>query len=194
MSNLQQGGFQQGGFQRNTGGFQSERPKTNFRIDNIWGADARMNLTIWKADTGARLVISIAQFVGKDPEKGTNIVEQKMPNELPSVYLNSTVLRAMYQFIEKQNPSSMMGKLEMGNRAIEFLSESGKAVIKITAQDKPERKITFDTVTIGNETIHAGWEQFKSTVKVCLDKIATMKIDSFEELAPAGGKQEDSEF
>lgn len=183
------------GNQQQQGG---NKKKTNFNIRTIWGIEARMDISIWVADTGPKVVISVKQYVGKDVDKGTNVVEQKMPNELPNIYLNPRFVRALWQFIEKADPSNINGSLEWKKgesveKSMTFGNDNGKATLTLEASGKGRRKITFDTVSFGGSPFHSDWEEFKAAIEICLNKITTLKMDSYEELNPGGNSGESFE-
>lgn len=175
----------------------AQKKKTNFSIRTIWGNDGRMDISIWTADTGPKVVLSVKQYVGKDLDKGTNIVEQKMPNELPNIYLNPRFVRGLWQFIEKADPSTISGALEWKrndgsvDKSIIFGNENGKATITLTSANKGTRKMTFDTVSFGGNQFHSDWEEFKAAIGICLEKITTLKIDSYDELNPGNASTGD---
>ena len=170
------------------------KKKTNFRLGKVWGSDGQLDVSIWVADTGVRAILSIKAAVGKDPSTGANVLEQKMPNELPRFFMNIDLLRA---FIDVVDATPDLGSinivLDKGNAGKLTIAGQGSSIkITIDSAKQGSRTITFDSIGVGNKNIHAAFRNLCEYMKIAYRKALTNKLDPEEfGMAVNGGDNDD---
>jgi hypothetical protein len=177
---------------QNNGG---EKKKTNFRLGKIWGSDGQMDVSIWVADTGVRAILSIKAAVGKDPSTGANVLEQKMPNELPRYFMNLDLMRAFIDIVDSTTDLGTLNVvLDKGNAGKLTVAGQGSSIkVTIDSAKQGSRSITFDSVACGNTNIHAAFKNLNELIKIAYKKALTNKLDP-EEFGMAVGGSDDDEL
>lgn len=171
-----------------------EKKKTNFRLGKVWGSDGQMDVSVWVADTGVRAILSIKAAVGKDPSTGANVLEQKMPNELPRFFMNIDLLRAFIDVVEAtQDLGTLNVVLDKGNAGKLTVAGQGNAIkLTIDSQKQGSRTITFDSVSVGSTNVHAAFRNLTEYLKIAYKKALTNKLDPEEfGMAVGGGDNDD---
>jgi hypothetical protein len=181
-------------FNNNSNNNGGDKKKTNFRLGKVWGSDGQLDVSIWVADTGVRAILSIKAAVGKDPSTGANVLEQKMPNELPRFFMNIDLLRA---FIDVVDATPDLGSinivLDKGNAGKLTIAGQGSSIkITIDSAKQGSRTITFDSIGVGNKNIHAAFRNLCEYMKIAYRKALTNKLDPEEfGMAVNGGDNDD---
>ena len=184
-------------FNNNTNQNGGDKKKTNFRLGKVWGSDGQLDISVWVADTGVRAILSIKQAVGKDPSTGANVLEQKMPNELPRYFMNIDLLRA---FIDVVDATPDLGTLNIvldkGTAGKLTINGQGNSIkMTIDSQKQGSRTITFDSVSVGSKNIHASFRNLIEYLKIAYKKALTNKLDPDEfGMAVNGENSEDTPF
>ena len=159
-----------------------EKKKTNFRLGKIWGSDGQLDISLWVADTGVRAILSIKSAVGKDPSTGANVLEQKMPNELPRYFMNMDLLRAFIEVADKTTDYGALNiVLDKGAAGkLTIIGQGNTIKMTIDSQKQGSRTITFDSVAVGNTNIHAAFKNLVEYLKIAYKKALTNKLDPEE--------------
>lgn len=171
-----------------------DKRKTNFRLGKVWGSDGQLDISVWIADTGVRAILSIKSAVGKDPSTGANVLEQKMPNELPRYFMNMDLLRA---FIDVVDDTSDLGTLNIildkgAAGKLTIIGQGNTIKMTIDSQKQGSRTITFDSVAVGNKNIHASFKNLVEYLKIAYKKALTNKLDPEEfSMAVSGDNKDD---
>lgn len=162
-----------------------EKKKTNFPVGRVYGSDAIMNMSIWNSDSATYTILSIKQAIGKDPSTGANAYEQKAPNELPRVFLNTEYLSAFIAGIDAKI-SDFTVSPKRGS--VVRVSGVGSNQIKLTIENEKtgSRTITFDAIPVGTLNHNASWENMTKLLKIAFKKALLAKLDP-EEFAMALG-------
>ena len=174
------------GFNNNQNASQGEKKKTNFPVGRLFATDAVMNLSIWNSDSAVYTIVAIKQAVGKDPSTGGNVYEQKMPNELPRVFMNPEGLRAFIDVAKQLDPNtatSFTYALKNGSK-ISVTSNNGQIKITVETPKQGSRTATFDPITIGSNNINSNWKNFIDLLDIAMKKGLYAKLDP-EEFATA---------
>lgn len=161
-----------------------EKKKSNFNVGKLWCPDGNLMVSIWNSDKGGcYTIISAKAFVGKDPSTGANVPEQKMSGELPSIFMNSEILRGLLDAIEDCRDD--FGKLNITidtNRGSKMtmtgLGSSIKVVIE--SQKNGSRTVTLESIPVGNKNYHANFENLIKYLNICYDKAIRNKLDPDE--------------
>lgn len=159
-----------------------EKKKTNFRIGKIWGADGVLEVSVWCADTGVRSILSIKSAVGKDPSTGANVLEQKMPNELPRFFMDAGLMNA---FINGIAATSDLGSVNIvidkgGNNKLTIVGQSNQIKVTIDHPKCGSRTVTLDSVVINGKPIHANFNILVEYIKIAYKKALVNKLDPEE--------------
>ena len=159
-----------------------EKKKTNFRLGKIWGSDGQLDISLWVADTGVRAILSIKSAVGKDPSTGANVLEQKMPNELPRYFMNMDLLRAFIEVADKTtDPGTLNIVLDKGAAGkLTIVGQGNSIKMTIDSQKQGSRTITFDSVAVGSTNVHASFKNLIEYLKIAYRKALTNKLDPDE--------------
>lgn len=174
----------------NTNG--GDKKKENFRIGKVWGSDGQLDVSIWIANTGVRAILRIKSAIGKDPSTGANVLEQKMPGELPGFFMNVDLLRA---FIDHVGTISDFGTMSFaidkgGNNKLTIIGQGSTIKMTIDSAKNGSRTITFDSVAMGSKNIHAAFINLCEYLKIAYKKALTNKLDP-DEFAMAVGTTSD---
>lgn len=166
----------------NSGNQGGEKKKTNFRIGKIWGSDGQLDVSMWLSDTGARTILSIKSAVGKDPSTGANVLEQKMPNELPRFFLAANMMKAV---IDAVSATPDLGKISLtvdkgNNNKLTVMGQGNQIKITIDSQKQGSRTITLDGVMVSGNCVHADFLVLVDYLKICYKKAITAKLDPDE--------------
>lgn len=181
-------------FNNNSNNNGGEKKKTNFRLGKVWGSDGQLDVSIWVADTGVRAILSIKSAVGKDPSTGANVLEQKMPNELPRFFMNIDLLRAFIDVVEATpDLGSVNIVLDKGNAGkLTIIGQGSSIKLTIDSAKQGSRTITFDSIGVGNKNIHAAFRNLCEYMKIAYRKALTNKLDPEEfGMAVNGGDNDD---
>lgn len=182
--------FQQNNFaQSNQSNQQGEKKKTNFRVGKIYGTDGTMDVSIWNSDKGGcYCVLSIKAAIGKDPSTGGNVYEQKMSSELPSIFMNTEIVRTLIESMKSQKPETIETSIDTGRGAKMSITGDGNSVkITIENQKTGNRTITFDAVPTGTTSVHANFLNLVDMLSICHKKAIMNKLDP-EEFAMVTGE------
>lgn len=181
-------------FNNNSNNNGGDKKKTNFRLGKVWGSDGQLDVSIWVADTGVRAILSIKAAVGKDPSTGANVLEQKMPNELPRFFMNIDLLRAFIDVVEATpDLGSINIVLDKGNAGkLTIVGQGSSIKLTIDSAKQGSRTITFDSIGVGNKNIHAAFRNLCEYMKIAYRKALTNKLDPEEfSMAVNGGDNDD---
>jgi hypothetical protein len=172
----------------NNGG---EKKKTNFKVGKLYGEDGIMDISVWKSDTGCFTILSVKSAVGKDPSTGAPVYEQKMPNELPRVFLNQKLLYVLLKALEANDPATANFTIE--GRSKVTVAGSGSTV-KMTLVDPKngERSITFKSTQAGSSTVFAEYAILQRYLEICFKKALINKLDP-DEFGMAVGSDDTAE-
>ena len=166
----------------NSGNQGGEKKKTNFRIGKIWGSDGQLDVSIWLSDTGARAILSIKSAVGKDPSTGANVLEQKMPNELPRFFLAANMMNAV---INATAATPDLGKIALtidkgNNNKLTVMGQGNQIKITIDSQKQGSRTLTLDGIIVNGNCVHSDFNVLIDYLKICYKKALTAKLDPDE--------------
>ena len=178
-------GFNNGNFSSNNG----EKKKTNFKVGKIYGTDGTLDVSVWNSDKGGCYgIISARAAIGKDPSTGANAYEQKMSGELPSIFMNVELMRALVDGLKAQDPGTLNVSLDTKRGASMNIIGAGNSV-KITIDNKKTgtRTITLDAVPVGNKNIHANFLNLIDMLDICFKKAIRNKLDPEEFSMAVGG-------
>ena len=183
-------------FQQNSNGFNNgnlsnngEKKKTNFKVGKIYGTDGTLDVSVWNSDKGGCYgIISARAAIGKDPSTGANAYEQKMSGELPSIFMNVELMRALVDGLKAQDPGTLNVSLDTKRGASMTIIGTGNSV-KITIDNKKTgtRTITLDAVPVGNKNIHANFLNLIDMLDICFKKAIRNKLDPEEFSMAVGG-------
>ena len=187
--------FQQTNQQFSAGNNSGEKKKTNFRVGRVYATDGTVDVSVWNSDKGGCFcILSIKAAVGKDPSTGTNVYEQKMSGELPSMVMNLEMVRAFLEVVKKQDPENLNFKLDT-NRGSSIAVAGAGSSIKVTIENAKNgtRTVTFDAVPVGSTNVHANWRNLVDMVDICFKKALRNKLDP-EEFAMVGEDENSSDL
>lgn len=178
-----------GGYQNNGG----EKKKENFQIGRIWGSDGQLLISVWVSPSGVKTIISGRQAVGKDPSTGANVMEQKMPNELPRIFLNADQLYAIMDAINTATDITHLNVvLDRGaSGKLSIIGDGSATKITIESSKTTPRTITLENVSIGGKSLPVSIKVFVDYLKIAYKKTITQKLDADEfSKALASGEDE----
>lgn len=170
-----------------------EKKKSNFRVGKIYGNDGTMDVSVWNSEKGGcYCILSIKAAVGKDPSTGANVYEQKMSSELPSIFMNTEIVRAFIEAAKSQKPETINMSVDTTKGAEISVVGNGNS-IKITINNKKTgtRTITIDAVPTGATYVHANFLNLIDMMDICFKKAIRNKLDP-DEFAMATGETENS--
>lgn len=168
-----------------------EKKKSNFRVGRIYGTDGTMDVSVWNSEKGGCYsILSIKSAVGKDPSTGANVYEQKMNSELPSIFMNTEIVRAFIEAAKTQKPETINMSVDTTKGAEISVVGNGNS-IKITINNKKTgtRTITIDAVPTGSTYVHANFLNLIDMMDICFKKAIRNKLDP-DEFAMATGETE----
>ena len=178
----------------------ADKKKTNFRIGKLWGSDGQLDISIWVAQSGVFTTLTIKSAIGKDPATGVNVLEQKMPGDLPRFYMSISLVKALLQCIDSYTPEEIarinfeFDKDQKGGK-LSIIGDGN--VIKMTIDSKKQqgaRTITFDPISAGSKNIHATFLVFCEYMKIAYKKALYNKLDPDEfAMAVGGGSDNDND-
>ena len=177
---------------QNNGG--EDKKKTNFAVGRLWGADGVVDVSIWNSDKGVKTIISGKSSVGKDPSTGSNVFEQKKPNELPRFFMNVNLVRALLDATDNTDPSTLnivMDKGQSGKLTITGSPTEIKFIIDSCKAGIGARTITFPAINLGGKNIHSDFNIFIEYLRVCYKKGLYTKLDE-NEFGMAVASEDDS--
>lgn len=160
----------------NNGG---EKKKTNFKIGKLYGEDGIMDISVWKSDTGCFTILSVKSAVGKDPSTGAPVYEQKMPNELPRVFLNTKNLFVLLEALKGNDPATANFTID-GRSKLTVTGNGSTVKLTIVDQKNGERVITFKSTQVGSSTIFAEYVILQKYLEICFKKAIVNKLDHDE--------------
>lgn len=169
-----------------------EKQKTNFRIGKLYGEDGIMDVTMWASQTGIFTILTIKQAVGKDPSTGNNVYEQKMPNELPRLFMNTTKLDVLMRVMMENKPATANFTMD-GKSKVTVAGDGSKVKFTITDGNKGERSITFKSTNIGSTQVFPEWNILCEYLKICYKKALCNKLDPEEFSMVMGGAEDNSD-
>lgn len=159
------------------------KKKVNFNIGRSWGKDGQLDMSVWLSDSGVRTILRIKQAVGKDPSTGSNVFEQKQPNELPAFFMNIDELSALIDAIEEcKDPGSIAINITKPSGDNLTINGEGSS-IKITIYSKKKddrRTITLDSISTGTKNVHATFNVFADYLRIAYKKSKVNKLDPDE--------------
>lgn len=169
------------GFNNQNNNASGEKKKTNFPVGRLWGSDAIMNISIWNSDSAVYTIFSIKQAVGKDPSTGANVFEQKMPNELPRVFMNSDYLRALLTALKKADANNVNIAISPKHGTkMSIVGNNGQVKITVETEKQGSRTITFDPISCGSSNVNAAWFNMMELLDVAMKKALYAKLDPEE--------------
>ena len=169
----------------------TDKKKTNFRIGKIWAQDGQLEVGVWVASMGVLTVLTIRSVIGKDPSTGSNVLEQKMPGDIPKFYMNVELVQAFLAYID-QCPKDDIARINVvfdkgtsGKLTIVGDGNSIKMTIDSNKQ-QGSRTMTFESMCVGNKNIHSAFLVFCEYMKIAYKKALYNKLDP-DEFAMAVG-------
>jgi hypothetical protein len=185
------------GVNNNNGG--GEKKKTNFRVGKVYGIDGIIDVSVWNSDKGGvYTIMSIKAAVGKDPSTGGNVYEQKMSGELPSIFMNADILRAIIEGVKGCKDYGTINASIDTKRGSKMSIVGNGNQIKITIDNQKTgtRTCTLESLQVGTSTIHSSFLNLMSLLDICFKKAIRNKLDP-EEFAMAlsgeGGSSDEGE-
>ena len=159
-----------------------DKKKTNFKIGKIWGSDGVIEVSVWVADTGVRSILSIKSAVGKDPSTGANVLEQKMPNELPRFFMDAGLMNAVINSVAQ---TSDLGSINIvidkgNNNKLTVMGQENQIKITIDSTKCGSRTITLDSLSINGKCVHANFNILIEYLKIAYKKALYNKLDPEE--------------
>lgn len=189
-------------FNNNQGGLNNatDKKKTNFRIGKLWGSDGQLDISVWVAQSGVFTTLTIKSAIGKDPATGTNVLEQKMPGDLPRFYMSISLVKAFLQCIESYTAddiSRINFEYDKDQRGGKLSIIGDGNVIKMTIDSKKQqghRTITFEATSVGSKNIHSTFLVFCEYMKIAYKKALYNKLDPDEfAMAVGNGGNDDND-
>lgn len=182
--------------QNNNNGQSGEQKRTNFPLGRVFGANGRLELTVWLADTGVRMTLMIKQVAGTDPSTGKPMFEQRKASELPRFYLNASHMRALIDVFEecKGNYSNLNIVIDKGQNGGKFtiVSNGSNIDMSITGTKQGDRSVTLESVSVGSINKSSNLELFIDFLKIAYKKALIQKLDP-EEFGFVAGNGSDEE-
>lgn len=182
------------GFNQNNNS-SGEKKKTNFRVGRLYGADGILDITVWMSDSAVYTIFSAKQAIGKDPSTGANVFEQKMPNELPRVFMNPDYLRALLNALKKSDPNTVNLKLSPKHgTTLTIVGNNGQVKLTLETEKQGNRVVTFEPISCGSSNVNAAWYNMIELLEVTMKKALYAKLDPDEfanALAGAGNGEEE---
>jgi hypothetical protein len=171
-----------------------EKKKTNFRVGKIYGSDGTIDVSIWNSDKGGcYTILSCKAAVGKDPSTGANVYEQKMSGELPSIFMNIEIVRALITGLKGRDPGTTNVSIDTKRGAkLSIVGNDSSVKITIDNQKTGTRTITLDAIPVGTKNIHANFLNLIDMLEICFKKAIRNKLDP-EEFALAISDEVDTE-
>lgn len=160
-----------------------EKKKTNFKVGKIYGSDGTMDVSVWNSEKGGcYCIFSIKAAIGKDPSTGANAYEQKMNSELPSIFMNTEIVRALIETIKTQKPDTVNAVIDTGRGAKLTIVGAGNSVkFTIDNQKTGTRNMTLDAVQTGpTNYVHANYLNLIDMIDICLKKAIRNKLNPDE--------------
>lgn len=174
------------------GGQEGIKPKSNFRVGKIYGSDGICDISIWKSEKGGGVygILSIKSAVGKDPSNGGNVYEQKMTSELPSIFLNAELLRAIVEYTKNKEVSTIDMLIDTKrNSKLTIKGSAAEVRMTIENQKTGSRTITIPAISVGMDMVHANFLNMIDFIDICLKKAIRNKLDPNEFGMVVGGDE-----
>lgn len=158
------------------------KKKSNFRVGRIYGTDGTIDVSVWNSDKGGCYAIcSIKAAIGKDPSTGANVYEQKMSGELPSIFMNIEILRALLEAMKQQKPESLNVSIDTSRGSKMSLTTTGSSIkVTIDNQKTGTRTVTLESIPVGSTTVHANYLNLQQLLTTCFKKAINNKLDPDE--------------
>lgn len=183
--------FQNNGFnqqnQQNQSSATGDKPRTNFPIGvSVRGTDGRMDVSAWKSTSAVFTILQIKQMIGKDPATGQPVFENKKPNELPRIFLNPEMLKALVMSMEgadmNQVNINVTQSIVNKNNTNKLTMTGTNNQIKITIESPTNgtRTITLDGIPTGTITVNPNWTILIDMLKIAYKKALTARLDPSE--------------
>jgi hypothetical protein len=175
-------GFQQNNFSSQTTSGDTQKKRTNFPVGKIYGTDGQLSVSVWNSDKGGvYAIMGIKSAVGKDPSTGGNVYEQKMSGELPSIFMNTEILRALIEAMKDTKPENVAINIDTQRGSKMTINGSGASVkITIENQKTGTRTITLDSTPVGMTSINASYMNLLYMLNICFKKAINNKLDPDE--------------
>lgn len=180
--------FQNNGFnQQNQSAATGDKPKTNFPIGYpIRGTDARLDVSVWKSSSAVFTILQIKQMIGKDPASGQPVYENKSPKELPRIFLNPEMAKALVVAMEAADmnninidvPQSLVNK--NNTNKLTMTGTNNQIKITIESPSNGNRTITLDGIPTGAITVNSNWTSLIEMLKIACKKAMTSRLDPSE--------------
>lgn len=176
----------------NQGG--GDKKKTNFRVGKIYGSDGTIDVSVWNSDKGGcYAILSMKAAVGKDPSTGSNVYEQKMSGELPSIFMNLEIIRALLDGVRDLDPGTLNVMIDTKRGSKLTISGQGTSIkMTIDNQKTGTRTVTLDAIPVGNTNVHANFKNMIDMLDICFKKAIRNKLDPDEFSMALGGEEESS--
>jgi len=186
--------FQNSGF-NNQNSSSGEKKKTNWPVGRLFCSDAVMNLSIWNSDSAVYTIFAIKEARGKDPSTGANIYEQKMPNELPRVFMNPEALRGFIEgakALDITTNTTVQVPQKNGSK-ITITTNDSQVKITLETQKQGSRTATFEPVPFGATKVNAQWKNMLTLLDIAMKKALFAKLDPEEFAMAMGGNNGDGD-
>lgn len=178
--------FQQSNYNNNNGSSNNnnggEKKRSNFGIGRVYGKNGIIDVSVWKSDKGGcYCIINMKSAIGKDPSTGANVYEQKMANELPSIFLQSEYAKSILMAVKGKDPSTLNVNIDT-HRGAKFSIVGSPSEVNVTINHNKlgDRSVTLEAISVGNASVHANFENFISYIEMGYKKCMTNKLDPTE--------------
>jgi hypothetical protein len=173
-----------------------DKPRTNFPLCSIRTNDGNLKMSVWKADFGVAISMTIYAAAGKDPTTGRVMYEQRKPMDLPGVNLwafQANALRLAIKDQKADEPANINVKIQVkSDTTLEITSENGN--IKVTITDpKGTRSCTMESMSVGSKTVNPNWNIFQQMITIGTHKAVFGKLDPDEFGNELGGSDNNDE-
>jgi hypothetical protein len=153
-------------------------------------------MSVWKADFGIAISMTIYAYAGKDPTTGRVMYEQRKPMDLPGVNLwafQANALRLAIKDQKADEPANINVKIQVkSDTTLEITSENGN--IKVTITDpKGTRSCTMESMSVGSKTVNPNWNIFQQMITIGTHKAVFGKLDPDEFGNELGGSDNNDE-
>ena len=169
------------GFNNQNTNSSGEKKKTNFRMGRLYASDAIVEISVWNSDSAVYTIFTAKQAIGKDPSTSANVYEQKMPNELPRVFMNPDYLRALLVTLKKADPNNVNISVSPKHGSkITITGNNGQLKIALETEKQGNRTATFEPISCGSSNVNAAWYNMIELLDVAMKKALYAKLDPDE--------------
>lgn len=158
--------------------------KKNIRVAKIDTDDGRLNITVWRSDRGGiYVVLNMMAAAGKDPQTGRVMYEQRMPNELPSIYMTASYALGLLDAINMQKcneAANLNFQYKVRDNVLNVSSEGTNIKMTLESPKTGSRNMTFQGMQVGTGVVHPTWHYFQKMLKMAVDKVLYARLDPDE--------------